>query len=226
MPGLDELLDRHLLVVDGGGEQGREADQVRLLRLRGLDEPVRVHVGAEVDDVEAGVLEHDRHDGLADVVHVAEHRAHHEGAHRLLGLGRQQGADEGEPRLHRAGGDEHLRDEDDLLAEAIPLEVESGEQPVVEDGPRIDVRLDRLLDALVGVPVVPFLHRLPQRPPFPALGGARLPALGDPKHRLGHESPSSFASVIQFSGYFPYTPKSRCASSIVKMFWTGTSARM
>ena len=223
--GLHELLDRHLLVVHGGGQQCREAHQIRLLRLRGLDEPVRVHVGAEVDDVEAGVLKHDRHDGLADVVHVPEHRPHHERADRLLGHGREQRADEREARLHRAGGDEHLRDEDDLLAEAVALEVESREQSVVEDDPRIDVRLDRLRDPFVGVSVVPFLDRLPQGLPFPAFGRTRLPALGNLKHRLRHESPSLFEiadsepparpkTVLQFSGYFPYTPKSRCASSI------------
>ena len=101
---------------------------------------------------------------------------HHEGADRLLGLRRQQWADEGEPGLHGAGGDEHLRDEDDLLAEAIPLEVEAGEQPVVEDDPWIDVRLDGLLHALVRVVVVPLLDRLPQGLPLPARARASQPS--------------------------------------------------
>ena len=206
--GLHELLDRHLLVIDGGGEQRREADQIRLFRQRGLDEPVRMHVGAEVDDVEAGVLEHDRHDGLADVVHVAEHRPHHERTDRLLGLGREQRADEREPRLHRAGGDEHLRDEDDLLAEAIPLEIESGKQPVVEDDPRVDARLDRLHDPLMRVMVVPFLDRLPQGLPFPPLGRTLLPSIGGLKHRLGHESRSS-VEIARIANRSPVMPPAR-----------------
>ena len=32
--------------------------------------------------------------------------------------------------------------------------------------------------------------------------------------RRSHAGAASSASVLQFSGYFPYTPKSRCASSI------------
>src|SRR5438477_11340179 len=88
-------------------------------------------VSVQVDDTEAGVLEHDRYDRLADVVHVPEDRPDDEGADRFLGGGGQQGANEREAGLHRPRGDEHLRNEDDLLAEAVTLQIEAGEEAVI-----------------------------------------------------------------------------------------------
>ena len=48
-----------------------------------LDELLRRHVDAEVDDREAGALEHDVAEVLADVVDVALDRAHQERADLL-----------------------------------------------------------------------------------------------------------------------------------------------
>ena len=75
------------------------------------DELLRRRLHADVDHVEAGALEHDVDEVLADVVHVALHGAHEEGADRLgAGLG-EQGAQDVEGAGHGPAGDEHLGDE-------------------------------------------------------------------------------------------------------------------
>ena len=72
------------------------------------DEFLGRDVDAEVEHGEAGALEHDVDEVLADVVDVALDGAHHVRADRLrAGLG-QQRAQDVERTLHRPGGDQHL----------------------------------------------------------------------------------------------------------------------
>src|SRR5690242_16183976 len=60
----------------GGGEEGREADDVGLVLAHRVDELLRRDLHAEVDDLEPGALEHDVDQVLADVMNVALDRAH------------------------------------------------------------------------------------------------------------------------------------------------------
>ena len=81
---------------------------------------------------EAGALEHDVAEVLADVVHVALDRAHQERADLLrAGLG-QQRAQDVERALHRAGGDQHLGHEVVAALEPRADLLERGDQRVVE----------------------------------------------------------------------------------------------
>ena len=74
-------------------------DDVGLVLLDLLDELLRRHLHAEVDHLEAGALEHDVDEVLADVVDVALDGAHQELADGLhAGLGEQRAQ-----HLHRAG---------------------------------------------------------------------------------------------------------------------------
>ena len=73
---------RHHL-VQRGGDEAREADDVHLLGLRGLDDPRPRHHHAHVDHLVAVALEHHADDVLADVVNVALHSRHDDPA---LGL--------------------------------------------------------------------------------------------------------------------------------------------
>src|SRR5262249_2827180 len=87
---------------------------------------------AEVVDREAGSLEHDVHEVLADVVDVALDGAHDEGADlRRAGLG-QQRAEDVERALHGTGGDQHLGDEEVAALETGADLLERGDQRVVE----------------------------------------------------------------------------------------------
>src|SRR5215217_4950894 len=106
--GLLERVDVRLEHRHRRGQERREADDVGLVLVDLLDEPLRRHIDAEVDDSEAGALEHDVAEVLADVVHVALDGAHQERPGRLgAGLGEQR-AEDVERALHRARGDQHL----------------------------------------------------------------------------------------------------------------------
>ncbi len=93
----------------------------------------RAHPGAEIDDLEAGALEHHRHEVLADVVEVALDRAEHHcaGAGGLafgkMRLERVQGS------LHHAGAQQHLGDEALAALHARPDDLHAGQQGAVED---------------------------------------------------------------------------------------------
>ena len=92
---------------------------------------------AEVDDLEAGALEHDVDEVLADVVDVAL-----DGAHEELADGLDAGLGEQRPQhLHRAGhrpaGDQHLGDEEVAALEARADLLQRGDQRVEEQGLRL-----------------------------------------------------------------------------------------
>src|SRR3990170_1268784 len=59
-----ELLDDDLHVRHRGREEGGHPEDVRLVELQGRDELLGVRVDAEVGDLEAGALEHHRHEVL------------------------------------------------------------------------------------------------------------------------------------------------------------------
>jgi hypothetical protein len=108
--GLDEL-ERLPLHVHGGGEQRREADDLRLVLADRRDEVLGGHRDAQVHDREAGRLHHHRHDLLADVVQVALHGTHHDGAHLLGLLGDDERLEQAEGHLHALGRHHHLGQE-------------------------------------------------------------------------------------------------------------------
>src|SRR5215216_5379897 len=114
------------------GEERREADDVGLALVDLLDELLRRDVDAEVDHREAGALQHDVAEVLADVVHVALDRPHQERAGRLGARLGQQRAQDVERALHRARGDQHLRHEVVAALEARAHLLERRDQRVVE----------------------------------------------------------------------------------------------
>src|SRR5205807_1668068 len=94
-----------------------EADHVGLVLFDRGDELLGRRVDAEVEDLEARALEHDHAQVLADVVDVALYRADHV-TPDWLGSGlRDERPQDNERALHRAGGDQHLGDEEVALLE-------------------------------------------------------------------------------------------------------------
>ena len=59
----------HLL--HGGGEQGGAGDDVAVMLPGGLDKGLRGHIRPQVIDLDIAALQHDLHQILADVVHIA-----------------------------------------------------------------------------------------------------------------------------------------------------------
>ena len=87
------------------------------MQLEGGQELVGVGVDAQVEDLEAGALEHHPDEVLADVVDVALDGADDDLADRLgAGLGQQRPQD-GHAGLHRVGGEQDLGHEQDAVAE-------------------------------------------------------------------------------------------------------------
>ena len=122
------------------GEERREADDVGLVLDDLLHELLRGHLHAEVDDLEAGALEHDVDEVLADVVDVALDGAHQELADGLhAGVGEQR-AQHLHGAGHRAAGDQHLRDEEVAALEAGADLLQGRDQRVEEQALRLHVR--------------------------------------------------------------------------------------
>ena len=74
-------------------------------------------VDADVEHLEAGALHHHADEVLADVVDVALDGADHHLAHLRRAGGDQQRAQDRHSRLHRVGGHQHFRHEQDAVAE-------------------------------------------------------------------------------------------------------------
>ena len=111
----------------------RHAEDVGLVLLERGDELLGVGVDPEVDDLEAGALEHHRDEVLADVVDVALDGADHDLADRLgPGLGEQRAQDL-HAGLHRVGGEQDLRHEEDAVAEVDADDPHALDEGVVED---------------------------------------------------------------------------------------------
>ena len=95
-------------------------EHLRLALAHRLDDLGDRHVHAQVDDVEAGDVEHRDDDVLADVVDVALHGAHHDGAELLAGgVGLEVRLQLGGDALHDLAGHDELGDE--RLAVGEPL---------------------------------------------------------------------------------------------------------
>ena len=108
-------------------------------------------VDPQVDHVEPGALQHHRHQVLPDVVDVALHGADHDLAH-ALGTGlRQQRSQDLHAGLHRVRGEQHLRHEQDPVAEVDPDDPHAFHERLVQDticGPAATEEDVRALDDL------------------------------------------------------------------------------
>src|SRR5579863_1476846 len=130
--GFLQPVDHDLHVRHGGGEQGRHAEDVRLVLLQRRDVFLDRVVDAEVDDLEAGTLEHHRHQVLADVVDVALDGADHDladGGHASFS---QQRPQDFHPALHGVGGQQYLGHEQDAVAEVDAHNPHAFDQRVVQ----------------------------------------------------------------------------------------------
>src|SRR5262249_49052204 len=143
--GLLERVDVRLEHRHRRREEGREADDVRLVLVDLLHEHLRRDVDTEVVHREARALEHDVDEVLADVVHVALDRAHDIGADLLRSGLRQQRAKDVERALHRARRDQHLRHEEVAALEPCTDLLEGRDQRVVEHLFGIEVLLEALV---------------------------------------------------------------------------------
>src|SRR5918992_505100 len=147
--GLLERVDVRLEHRHRRREEGREADDVGLVLVDLLDELLRRHVHAQVDDRETGALEHDVAEVLADVVHVALDRAHQERAGRLGARRGEQRTQDVERALHRARRDQHLGHEVVAALEARADLLERRDQSLVEHLLRVQALGEALLHALL-----------------------------------------------------------------------------
>ena len=143
--------------------------------LGGVEDLLRRNHDAEIDDLVIVALEHDADDVLADVVHVALDRRHHDpprwlalGEAKLLLLLLHEGHEIGDRLLHHAGGFHHLRQEHLACAEQIADHVHAGHQRALDDmqralglGPRfLGVSVDIGADAMHERMDQPLLDRL------------------------------------------------------------------
>ena len=97
-----------------------------------LDELLRWHLNTDVDHVETRTLEHDVHEVLPDVVHIALHRSHQEGAHAFGPCLSQQRAKYFQRTTHRLTGNQHLRHEEVTSLEARSHLFQSRDEGVEE----------------------------------------------------------------------------------------------
>ena len=135
-------------------DEAGQPDEVGVALDRGVEDLLRGHHDAEVDHLEVVALEHDADDVLADVVHVALHRRHHDRALGLARVARQrlllldERHEMAHRLLHHARGLHDLRQEHLAGAEEVADDVHAGHQRPFDhlDGPR--VLLPRLLGVL------------------------------------------------------------------------------
>ena len=133
--------DMHHLVERGGDEAG-EADDVDLVLLRLRQNLLRRDHHAEVDHLVAVAGQDDADDVLADVVHVALHRRHQDlgvglldpagGEERGLLL-LHEGFEIGHGALHHAGRLHDLRQEHLAGAEEVADDVHAGHERAFDD---------------------------------------------------------------------------------------------
>src|SRR5437870_9872016 len=120
-----------------GRQERGEADHVGLVLLDCRDELLGRRVHAEVEDLEPGALEHDHAQVLADVVDVALHGADDIAPYRLCAGLRDERAQDHQRALHRAGGDQHLGDEEVAFLEAAADLLQGGDQGLEQDVHRV-----------------------------------------------------------------------------------------
>ena len=167
--------------VERRGDQPAQADALRAPRHRLLDDAFRLDHHAQVPDFVTVAGHHDRHDVLADVVHVAFHGGdqHFPRIMRIRGrplfdIGRQRR----HRAFHHAGGLHHLRQEHLALAEQRADLLHGRHQQRVDHGHRASQRLVTLQRILLHVVGHALEHRmgdtLSERPRTPCVGGLRL----------------------------------------------------
>ena len=132
-PGRLEGLHCVLHGEHGGGEQRAHHHEVGLGRLDRVHEPLGLHVGAEIQHLEAAALEHQADQVLADIVQIPLHGPDDHLAAGLAALGGQEGPQDGDAGLHGPGGDQHLGDVELVAGELRPHDVHGGDQPLVQD---------------------------------------------------------------------------------------------
>jgi hypothetical protein len=141
-------------------DQAGQADDVGVLGLRAVEDHLRGHHHAQVDDLEVVARQHHADDVLADVVHVALDRRHDDLAVVLARIARAQlfgfdvGQQPGDRLLHHARGLHHLRQEHLACAEQIADHVHARHQRAFDHVQRarglqarflgigVDVRID------------------------------------------------------------------------------------
>ena len=116
--------------------------------LDGSDELLGGDLDAEVDNLEAGTLEHDVDEVLADVMDVALDGAHHELADRLGALGGQEWAQNLEGSGHRLASDQHLGDEPVAALETRADLFEARDQRIEEQRLRVHAHLEACVGQL------------------------------------------------------------------------------
>ena len=232
----DQQRDVEALALHLGGQQAhlaearrdepRDPDQVRLLLTRRVENLRRRHHDAEVDHLEVVAAEHDAHDVLADVVHVALDR----GGDDLAGGPRRrparalflldEGHEVGDRLLHHAGALDHLRQEHLAGAEKVADDVHAVHQRPLDHRKRAVGALPRLLgvvddvigDAVherVAEPAVHVLLAPGIRVLLPRGTGARVAvALGDLQQALGGVGAAVEQHVLdRVSGARPECPR-------------------
>ena len=132
------ISDARFHLVQGRRDRPGEPDDVGALLLGGVQDLLRGHHDAEVDDVVVVALQDDADDVLADVVDVALDRGHDDLADAALGVaGLLLGLDErdqvGDGLLHDAGGLHHLREEHLPGAEQVADDVHAVHQRALDD---------------------------------------------------------------------------------------------
>ena len=167
-------LGRHVThFVERRRDQPRKPDDIGLLGLGGFQNLRRRHHDAEIDHFVVIALEHDADDVLADVVHVALHRRHHDFAARAAVLPAvlcllHEGHQIGDGLLHHARGFHHLRQEHFSRAEQVADDVHAAHQRAFDHIQRtfgiharlLDVHFDEVRDAVHQGMGQPLLHRL------------------------------------------------------------------
>ena len=195
-PATRHLLRREDHLVERRRDEAAQADQVGALVRRGPQHLVAGHHHAEVDHLVVVAAQHDADDVLADVVHVALHRGHHDrparAPRRRFRLHvRLEDADR---LLHGARALDHLREEHLARPEKVADDLHAVHQRALDDveGPGVllprllDVGLDELHDAVhegVGQPLVD--RRLAPREVDGALRRRAADALGEANQPLG-----------------------------------------
>src|ERR1039458_2848343 len=128
-----ETIDHRFHVSHGGGQQGAHPNDIGFALFGGGHEFVDALVHADIMHFEAGAFGHHADQVLADVVEVAAHGAHQQGPDALDALaGAEEGFEHGHAGLHRAGGDEHLGDVENVVLEIFSHHAHAGDQALVQ----------------------------------------------------------------------------------------------
>ena len=201
-----EALSLHLAghrhhLVERGGDQARQADHVGLVLARRVQDLLRRHHDSEVDDLVVVALQHHADDVLADVVDVALHGRHHDGAVGVLLPGERgvvglllldEGDQVGDGLLHDPGALHDLGQEHLPGAEEVADDVHAVHQRALDDLDRPAAPVGDLRAKLLGVGLdmgVDALHQgvgdaLGDRQLPPLLRGRAL-VIGGPVELLG-----------------------------------------